>query len=519
MVVSRRLGAGLLLWLALGAPARADDPAAYRTPDFMAALPPLPPADAGHAVWKLDLAQALQVAIHQNLGVVLERESVRAAGLGVTVAKGPFEPLVTATVDHISADTPPSTAQAGMPGQILNSTEEDWRVSLLDKLETGTQLEVDFINGRTNSNAGTAVEPLNYTSTVTATISQPLLRGFSTDLVVPRVDILRAKIASQRERAQLAVTAADVVERTEDAYWDVVRAIYSYDLRARSQQRAADQLALTQRQIGAGLNPPSDLISAQSTLAQRDLELVQAEQQIDASSDALRSVLNLPREQWSQPILPVDLPAFAHGAANAEAALGVALKHRPELVQLDLDLETALLSVRQAENQKLPELDLGLSASLFGQDAGYNGALDGVGRADARGYSVTLNFAWTPLQRATEANAEIQRTQQRQTIVRREQAVQDVWFAVRDAVRRQDGAERQVLAAAKFRELSVQNLEIEQRKFVSGTSSNFLVAQRQEELATAQLAELSAVLDHKKATAALSRAMGTLLDERHIVLQ
>ena len=513
---------GILVVAVLASSAGADDDAPYVPPDFMAQLPPLPPNVDANEVWKLDLAQALQVAIHQNLGVVLERESVRAAGLGIDVAKGEFEPVVTATVDHISADTPLASTQAAVAGdqagQIITNKEDDWRLSLADRLETGTQLEVDFINGRALT-AGAIVEPLNYNSTVQASVTQPLLRGFSTDLVVPRIDVLRAKIASKRERAQLAVTAAAVVQRTEDAYWDLVLALFSYDLQIRSQRRADEQLALTHRQIDAGLMPPSDLISAESTLAQRKLQVVQAEQQIDATSDALRSVLNLPREQWSRPILPIDLPTFVTAAASAEDALGVALKHRPELVQLDLDLESALLAVRQAENAKLPQLDLGLTAQLFGDDATYNGSLGGIGRADATGYSVVLNFSWTPLQRATSATAEIQRANQRQAVVRREQTVQDVWFAVRDAVRNQSSAARQVLAAAKFRTLSTENLEIEQRKFVAGTSSNFLVAQRQEELASAQLAELSAVLGHKKATAALLLAMGTLLEARHVLLQ
>jgi outer membrane protein len=521
MVVVRSLLAFSLV-AAFARGALADDDGPYVAPDFMAALPPLPATADASAAWKLDLAQALQVAIHQNLGVQLERESVQVARLGVDVVKGAFEPVVSATVDHVSSDTPLASTQAAVAGdqagQIITNKEDDWRVSIAQKLETGTQLEVDFINGRALA-SGAIVEPLNYASIVQASIVQPLLRGFSTDLVVPRVDILRAKIASKRERAQLAVTAADVVERTEDAYWDVVLALFTYDLQIRSQKRAEEQLALTHRQISAGLMPPSDLISAESTLAQRKLQVVQAELQIDATSDALRGILNLPREQWSRPIVPIDLPTFIAQASSAEDALAVALKHRPELVQLDLDLQTALLSVRQAENQKLPQLDLGLTGQLFGDDTTYGSALAGIGRTNATGYSVVLNFSWTPLQRATTANVEIQRSNQRQASVRKDQEVQAVWFAVRDAVRNQASAARQVLAAAKFRTLSTENLEVEQRKFVAGTSSNFLVAQRQEELATAQLAELSAVLGHKKATAALLRAMGTLLDARHVVLQ
>src|SRR6202000_1126588 len=114
-----------------------------------------------------------------------------------------------------------------------------------------------------------------------------------------------------------------------------------------------------------------------------------------------------------------------------------------------------------------------------------------------------------PLNRTPDANAEISRSNQRIATANRDQALQDTWFLVRDAVRNQASTERQVLAAAKFRSLATENLAVEQRKFTSGTSSNFFIAQRQEDLANAQLAELQAVLAHKQAPVALLRAEGT----------
>src|SRR6185312_8539535 len=294
-MVVRKIGAALLV-LALASPALADDDVAYVPPDFMAALPPLPPGVEAAKVWRLSLAEALQVALHQNLGIVLEREQVTVAARGVDVAKGEFEPTLAASYDHNRADSPPVTVQEGIAGQNILFVTDDWRVTLSDRLETGTLRSLDFTNGRAYSPvSGTGIEPLNYRSALTATINQPLLRGFSPDLVVPKIDVLRAKIATEHERAQLAVTAADIVQRTENAYWDVVQALYSYDLQLRSQKRAEDQMALTHRQIDAGLMPPSDLIAAESTLAQRKLQVLQAEAAIDQSYDILRSVLNLPR--------------------------------------------------------------------------------------------------------------------------------------------------------------------------------------------------------------------------------
>lgn len=507
-----------LLAIVLASATAAGDDGAYTPPEFMTQLPPLPATIDTANAWRLDLAEALQLALHQNLGITLARESVRVAHLGITVAGGVFEPTLTASYAHTSSDTPPTVLQAGMAGQILTFTNDDWRLSLADRLQTGLRLSADFVNDRARSSAGTAVEPLIYNSAVTLSATQPLLRGFSTDLVVPRIDILRAELASRRERDQLEIAAAQVVEQTEDAYWDVVEALYRYDVVARSNKLADDQLQLTKRQIAAGLMPPSDLIAAQSTIAQRELGVVQAEQSIDAACDRLRAVLNLPRDQWKRPILPVDLPGFAADRTSPEDAMQAAIAHRPELAQLALDIEGEGLAVRRAENDKLPQIDLALTAGLLGQDTTYPSTLRSLGRGDAPTYTIGVNLIWQPLARATRAAAEIERARQRVAQVNRDKAVQDMWFAVREAVRTLRGAERQVYAAAKFRDLATQNLDLEQRRFLASQSSQLFVAQRQEELASAQLSELAAVLAHRKARAALLHATGRLLDERNVKL-
>ena len=499
--------------------ARADDVVvAYSPPDFMSAAPPLPAGEDTAAVWRLDLAEALQIAVRQNLGLVLERESVHIANLGTVTAAGGFEPTLSASYLHSSATEPPLTSVDGTVGQLFSAHEDDWQIGLGQKLESGTQLAVNVTNGRSLSTLGTAVEPLNYRAVVSVSVVQPLLRGFSLDRTIPRLGILRATIASEKERYQLSVAATDVVKQTEDAYWDVVQALYRHDLELKSQGRAQEQLALTERQIAAGMLPPSDLIGVQSTVAQHQLGVVESDEAVQKAWDVLRGALNLPRDQWTRPILPIDPPQFVAGVVSNEDALATALKNRPDLAQMELDLRTSILAVRQSENDKLPQLDLGVTASVLGEDAGYGEALQQVAGADAHTWAVTMNMTWTPLHRATSAAAEIEQRHHRQALVTREQLVQRIWLDVRDAVRNQRGAARLVIAAAAARKLAEQTLEIEQRRFLNGTSSNINVAAKQEELARAQVAELDAVLGHKKASSALLRATGRLLPERHVEL-
>jgi outer membrane protein len=505
------------LILAVATTARADDER-YIPPDLLAATPPLPASLSGRDVWRLDLRETHRIAVRNNLEVVLEREQVKVAGEGVTVARGAFEPVVAAGYAHGDLRTPPASIQEGAAGEIVTFIDDTWRLSLVQRLATGTRMAVDFSNGRAKSTLGTAVQPLNYRSTLSLTISHPLLRGFSRDLVIPELEVLRARIGSERQQQQLQVAVTAVVERAEAAYWGVLLALYRHELAARSHRAADDQLQLTRRQIAAGILPPSDLISAESTLAQRTLELVQAEQTIEEVTDQLRAVLNLPRDQWARPILPVDVPRFAPGTVSADAALELAIANRPELVALALDQRDAELVLRKAENDKLPQLDLGLTGTLFGQDDVYVGALSQLSSTDARGWTVLLNLTWTPLNRTASAVVRIAEVQTVQTRLRREQALQAVWLDVRQAVRDQGGAERRVRAAARFRQLAEESLEIEQRRFLNGDSQHLFIAQRQEAVLAAQLAEVDALLGHVRATTALHRATGRLLPERRIEL-
>ncbi len=493
-------------------------PDAYQPPEFITAPPALPPSVDPAEAWQLELIEAIRLAVRNNLDVVLEREAVTIADRGVDLAVGEREPTLGARYRHGDVRTPSSSVLEGSPDTINTSVGDAVALSYQQRFATGLTLGADFDLARDRSTSSAAVADLNVRSTATLRVTQPLLRGFSTDLVVPRLAILRAKLGSARARGQLEVVLADVVLRTETAYWDVVAALYRHDLAVRSASRAEAQLALTTRQIEAGVLPPSDRISAEGTLAQRQLQQVQAEQAVDAAWDRLRAVMNLPRPEWRRAIVPVERPSFAPGAQSLDDALAAALRNRPEPAQLASDVADAELGVREARNARLPQLDLGVSGTLIGQAERTGASLRDLGGADARGWTVMLDLTWTPLSRRADAALAIERSREAQRVTQRDAALQRIWIEVKDAVRAQDGAAREVAAAARFRQLAEDGLALEERRFLNGTSSNFLIAQRQEELAAAQVAELTALLDHQKALATRLHATGALLTERGIAL-
>lgn len=507
----------LLLTCALAAPARALEP--YQPPEELRRPAVLPDAASAGDARVLSLAAAIQIAAAQNLGIRLQRELAASAVLGIRGALGRFEPSLQALYAYRDATSPPAIdlVQQGVPLVSLTTVSNQWSLGLSERLPTGAQLTLSFNNASARTN--TQQSPLLYNTGLTLQVSQPLLRGFGFDLDLPRAELLRARLSAERAGRDVRAALQAAVRATEDAYWDLVQAIKAHEIQRGSVALASQQLRLTQRQIDAGILPPSDLIAAESTQAQRELGLLQADAAVGLASDRLRAVLNLPREEWGRPLLPGDPPPpFVEAHLDLEQATEVALRNRPEIARRRLDLSRAELDLRVARNDRLPQLDVGASYGLVGQRQSYQDALGQLASRAGPAWSLFASFSWAPLMVASRAQAAAQEAAQRSAQVQLAQQQLDLTLELRDALRALDSAAREVRAAAKFREFAQRSLDAEQRRFLGGDSTNFVIAQRQAEVMQARQSELSAVIRHHKAATALSAAMGVLLEERGVQL-
>lgn len=472
---------GIALGLAFGLLARAYADT-YTPPELFSRAPALPASyDASRAL-RLDLHDALRMAMRRHLGLVVQRKQVEASELSVLEAKwGLYEP----TVD----------------GSVAFGVASSWSASAGMTLPTGGRVSIGAGGGFGGDRGGA----------VTLSITQPILRGFSFDLAIPRYPILTARIGSQQQKLALEVTASAVVQETESAYWDVVYALYSHEVTMKSRQLAADTVALVERQIAAGMVAPSELANAKSRLAQTEVSVLHSAQSVERAWDALRTVLVLPLAEWSRPILPTDRPRFhPRPPVSEDTEYATALRHRAELKQTELGLEASALAIRKAENDALPQIDVGLQATVEDPSA-VNGWM--------RATTGMVTLSWTPFGKQRSLAKKQAHLRREMELSNRDAQLQGIWNGVRAAVREHTASREELLAASQSRQAAATSLDLETKKYVSGGSSNLDVANVQSTLASAELTELGALIAYEKAQTTLYQATGVLLAQRHIDLE
>ncbi len=473
--------------------------------------------DMGNAR-RMTLSEAIAESIKNNLGIALKNEELSISRSNLRARRGSYEPTLSANLDYNNSISPPPTSQDGAAGSTFKNVSQRWSVALQQNLNVGTRFSLNFANARSRSDLGTAVQPLNYGTNLSFSAQQPLLRGFSLDGDVPRAPILRAEFATQRNLEDKRGVIANEVRRTEESYWNLVQATRSYGVQNASLVNARQQLDLSQRQVQAGILAPADLIGSETSVAQRELGLVQAETLLEAAMDGLRLTLNLPQEQWSQSLLATDLPAVTSRTVTLDEAMRDALKYRYEMKINAIDMELSELDARLASNQRLPDLSVGMRYGLAGQSNVYSDSLDQLQGLGARDWGVFVNLSWAPLAREASANRDSVLSANTMVKLRHQQFLNRLRNEVRASLRALEATRRRVTASEKFRTLAERSLEAERNRFLDGKSRNIDVSLREQSLASARTAVISARIEFVKASSDLDLATGRLLERKNIYL-
>ena len=149
---------------------------------------------------------------------------------------------------------------------------------------------------------------------------------------------------------------------------------------------------------------------------------------------------------------------------------------------------------------------------------GYRDALHSIANADYPVWRVQLQMTYPLGQSADRAAHERARLELRQNRAQIRRIKLRIASEVTNAALRIESIRDRIAAATASRELAEEQLQAEESKFEVGLSTNFFVLQSHRDLATAQDAELRAILDYQRARIEFERTQRASLGSAGIAL-
>jgi outer membrane protein TolC len=469
---------------------------------------------------QLSLEEVVKRALENNLDIQVEKFNPEASAIRIReVEGGAYDTNLSATLRTTSATSGATSFLSG--GQKVNSDTAIWNFGATQYVKSGGTFALTFSNNKVDTDNAFATLNPSFGSTLTATLTQPLLRNFKIDSTRNSIRVTKRnkEISDVQFRQIVTYTVAQVKKQ----YYDLIAAIDNLDAQRKSLALARKLLEENQIKVRVGTMAPLDVVQAESEVASREEGVITAEQAIRETEDALKRAI-FPRNDeqiWSLQVVPTDRAAFEAVTVDVDAAIKQALEGRTDLVVARKQLETIENNAQLARNQVLPAFNLNASYGGSGVGGtqlkdpatgqplatpipgGYGDALGTINDFPTWYVGVTMSYPlFNKAAKAQDARTKLALDQARTSLARLEMAIAS---EVRSAARSVETNLKRVASTRAAKTLQAQRLDAEEKKFAAGMSTNFLVTQAQRDLAVAEFNELRAIADYRKSVVDFER--------------
>ena len=476
-----------------------------------------PPAAAN--VRPLTMEESIDLALHHNFDVQIQRYDPRLALYSLRMAYGGYDPQFTASGEHDYtrtaglSNTPPDVARSDILGAVLSgATPWGMTYDLQSRLQDNTGENYfsatnppAFIDNSENSQAS-------------ITLTQPLLKNFWIDET--RLTILVDKNLVKNSEQQLRLQLITSLSAVETAYYELIYADENVKVQEQAMQLAQQLYDEDKQRVEIGTLAPLDEKQAESQVAAQHAAVLAAEQ---TQLDDENNLKNLITDDYAR-MHDVDLqPATSFTAVkhvfNLQDSWTQGLTQRPDLLQARLDLEKAGIQLKFYRNQVYPELDVYGTYGRAGYSPDYAGAISDMRENDEPFYDYGIRFT-IPLGNVAARNQYKQgKLTEAQAVLAVKQLEQNVMVQIDDAIKNADAAYERVGATHDASLYAQDALDAEEKKLENGKSTSFIVLQLQTDLTTARSAEIRALADYNEALVQLDQDQGSTLDTLHIDVQ
>jgi len=467
------------------------------------------------------------------------------SGVGPTVDS--FDPVLTASTQYENLVSPQTNAL--FSGGLASISQATWTNGLgyTQGWASGTALNVTYSNNRQTSDNPRSTFSPQFNDAFRATLRQHLLQGWG--LENNRRFIIQAKNNKKISDTSFKAQIISTVSQIQNIYWDLVNAYENMKVQQRSLEFANRTLSDNRKQVEIGTLAPIEIVRAQSQVATSTQSLIVAQTNLQYQELVMKNAItrNLDNALGAASVVPTDIMTVSNEVLPpAEELVKTALQQSPDVLNSLIDLQNRDLTRRTAKNAMKPSLDLlgfygaasvagtvnpaatcAVNPTLLGcvpagsipPPSGYSSAVGDLfnNSSPDKGFAVQLNI---PIRnRAAQADQVRSELEYRQAQMRLQQLQNTIGISVRNAAYAVQQNKAGIAAAQAARDLALQSLDAEQKKYALGASTSYLVLQASRDEAQAESNLVAAMAAYEKARVALDQVLAATLDKNGIVLQ
>ena len=444
----------------------------------------------------LTLQSVINGLITHHPAITSRRFDLRAAQFGLSAAQGLLDPQLNGTVD-LSDDLVTLANPIEMGARTPIETRR-YRAELqfIQPLRWGTQLSLGLSQGQIETTnpfrncVPGIISERCYESSLTLSLTQPLLRGRDSDAVLAPEQSARAQLTGAQ--AALYGEINQLIEQTLGVYLQLSLELARLRLETQGLDLANKQLEEAKLRVDAGVIAPSEIFALEGTLAQRAQSQLRAQLRVQETYAQLESLTGLSLD--GEPVFPRQLLSDSRTKGLKSQPTLEDLSHLPEIGLLTASIGQLKAQRPSLVDQAKPQLNLSLLWRQSGLGEELGEALGALPQNESRLYGVTLSYNQALSSRPSELLAQLDQ-QIRARQLEREARLRQLQLSWQTALQGIKRGKTLLTLAQNASKAARASAEAAQLRLDAGRGTRFEALELQSRAFTAQTEEL--VIEHE----------------------
>lgn len=399
--------------------------------------------------------------------------------------------VVMADPVGLSLDDSIALALKNNPSIKMADADKEKAVWAIDTAKAGKQPVLNWTNTDVHSSKILSTgDNNNFDNSLT--LSLPLYTGGKLENTIDQ-----AKLSLKYYDLATDSTRQQVKMDTTTDYFAILQARNMVKVDQESVENLAEHLKNVQAQFDVGTVAKSDVLRSAVELANAKQTLIKAQNTYDLAVSTFNNEVGLPLD--TEVKLNDDLQYQKYDLTLTEC-IDYGLKHRPEVAQMDTNIEIAQKAVKIADAGRLPTVTASAASDWYDKD------LPG---ADNNSWQLALKASWNVFDsNLTKTQVKQAEAAKSKAISQASQTRDSVQLDVRNAYLSMQEAEKRIGTTTVAVEQAQEDYKIAQVRYSAGVGTNVDVMDAQVALTTAKTNYIQALYDYNTSKAKLDKAMG-----------